>query len=410
MALIRNIFDEGLLLHGDKRFVDSLEKGDRVLLDGQGACNVTFVGKDYIGICTEEDQQILVRKDSEGLYAWSAEREADWKAKALVEAQQQEEEKASPWPQSTFWPEAEHNPHFMGSHWQPFFENGVGDVVPHLPEMLENGKLTSGYSDTCLAPRDMPEEWQAGKHLIWPNADRGAVMSVAVEADTNTFCTAYPFWSNGSVHRLTIDSVQIWESGVEGQISANFGEAAITFFDTLYLHNRLFYERGREYEFSLAGIAYNAQPADDLEDMPYTPNPDQIEWEKELARMRGEKEPENRPTTISMRGAALLLTIPDWDRDDYSFRGPVKQVTPFSGFLDQNGWVVTTTGRRQSCCAPEDFDLDIVVTALSWDGEAPPEVGQDIEGSLWLQGYLKEVCVLEDTGGAMDAQSSQENP
>ena len=57
-----------------------------------------------------------------------------------------------------------------------------------------------------------------------------------------------------------------------------------------------------------------------------------------------------------------------------------------------------------------NFDLDIVVTALSWDGEAPPEVGQDIEGSLWLQGYLKEVCVLEDTGGAMDAQSSQENP
>jgi len=39
--------------------------------------------------------------------------------------------------------------------------------------------------------------------------------------------------------------------------------------------------------------------------------------------------------------------------------------------------------------AAEDFDLDIVVTARAWDGETPPEMGQDIEGSLWLQGYLK---------------------
>lgn len=37
----------------------------------------------------------------------------------------------------------------------------------------------------------------------------------------------------------------------------------------------------------------------------------------------------------------------------------------------------------------EDFDLAIVVTARAKDGEAPPEVGQNIEGRLWLQGYLK---------------------
>jgi hypothetical protein len=36
----------------------------------------------------------------------------------------------------------------------------------------------------------------------------------------------------------------------------------------------------------------------------------------------------------------------------------------------------------------EDHDLDIVITRCAWSGEEQPQVGQDIEGRLWLQGYL----------------------
>ncbi|NJD37461.1 MAG: hypothetical protein FIA89_03945 [Geobacter sp.] len=396
-----NIFDEGLLIRDDKAFVDDLEKDDRVLHDGYGPCSVTFTGKEYIGLCTEQGQHILIRRDADELHAWSAVREDIWKTAQEEERRRLEKEKTRPWPESTFQHEPEDNPHYMGSHWQPFFENGVDDVLPRLPEMLKEGTLTSGYGDTHPALYEAPKEWQAGKHLVWPDADRGAVMSVAIEEDANNFCTVYPFWSDGAAHRLTLDSVLIWESGVEAQITALFGEAEVTFFDALYLHNRSFYERGNDYEFSLAGIAYSAQPADDLEDIPYTPNPDQIAWEKELARMRGEEEPGERPTTIRMQGAALLFGIPDWDKDDYSFRGPVKQVSTFTDFLGQDGWVVKTTVRRQSDHDPEEFDLDIVITALAWDGAAPPEVGQDIEGSLWLQGYLQEPCKMNNTVQAM---------
>jgi hypothetical protein len=36
----------------------------------------------------------------------------------------------------------------------------------------------------------------------------------------------------------------------------------------------------------------------------------------------------------------------------------------------------------------EDADLDILITRPAWTGDARPQVGQDIEGRLWLQGHL----------------------
>lgn len=276
----------------------------------------------------------------------------------------------------------------MGSHWDPFFENGANDIIFRLKEMLRAGTPTKGFGGTNTAPHFLPHNWQVGVHLVWPRADRGAIMSIATDPDQNSFCTVYPFWAEGGICRLQLKDVLIWESGVEGQITALFGAADITFFDTLYLHSRCWYERGREYPFSLAGIAYGARPAEDVE-IPFKPNPDQIAWEAELARVRGEELPEEPPKTISLKGGAFFMNIDEWDRDDYSFRGPVKQVTPFSDFLGRDGWVVRTTVLRQSDADPKDFDLDIVITTLAWEGEAPPEVGQDVEGSLWLQGYLK---------------------
>ncbi|TLD41122.1 MAG: hypothetical protein JETT_2643 [Candidatus Jettenia ecosi] len=35
-----------------------------------------------------------------------------------------------------------------------------------------------------------------------------------------------------------------------------------------------------------------------------------------------------------------------------------------------------------------EFDLDIIVTEKVWGNKPPPQIGDDIEGTLWLQGYL----------------------
>ncbi len=36
----------------------------------------------------------------------------------------------------------------------------------------------------------------------------------------------------------------------------------------------------------------------------------------------------------------------------------------------------------------EELELDILITRRSWQGSEAPAIGQDIEGTLWLQGFL----------------------
>lgn len=373
-------------------FMNSLEPGDKILHNWHGPCEVTFVGESYIGICTPDGEHALIRKDVETLSIWSEEREESWRAAMAEAATEQEKAAAVPWPDSTFHGEPEGTEHFMGSHWKAFYGDGAEEIVKNLPEVISVADVVKGFGSINEPCRPLPESWTIGYHLVWPQPDRGVIITIAIDGDAkpNRLCTLYPFWPDGSRHRLAINDVTVWDAGVEAQISADIGGPDITFYDAHYLLNRSWYERGREYLFSLAGIAYNTRMAGDVE-IPYTPNPDQIAWEKELARLRGEEAPEARPATIRMKGAAFFMPVDGWDRDDYSFHGPIKEVKSFSGFLGQDGWVVRTTVMRQSDCNPEDFDLDIVVTSRAWDRDTPPEVGQDMEGRLWLQGYLQGV-------------------
>lgn len=371
--------------------MNSIQIGSKILHQWHGPCEVTFVGTDYIGICTAEGQQAMFRKEPEQFCLWSEEAEAEWKHALEEEKAAEQVEQLLPWPDSTFRFETEEAEHSMGSHWDPFYEQGAQKIVEKLPEVLNTSNIVTGFGSIKEPHLPLPESWAKGYHLIWPQPDWGVISSIVVddEAKENRLCTLYPFWPDGSSHRLAINEVRVWESGVEAQISTDADGAEITFFDAHYLLNRSWYERGKEYEFVLTGIAYSARLAEDIE-MPFTPNPDQVEWEKMLARQRGEEPPE-RPTTIRLGGSAFFFPITEWDVDDYSFRGPIKQVTPFKDFLEQDGWVLRTTVMRLSERDPEDFDLDILVTARAWDGDTPPEVGQDIEGSLWLQGYLNGV-------------------
>lgn len=148
----------------------------------------------------------------------------------------------------------------------------------------------------------------------------------------------------------------------------------------------MWYQRGNRYDFILSGFAYTTRPAQ-IRELPYTPNPDHIAWQALLAEARGEEAPKP-PVVLSMQGMAALLPIDDWDIDEYSFRGPVKSIKSFEDFLGQNGWLLRVTVMRLSSYETEDVDLDIVVTQRVWQYEAAPEVGMDVEGTLWLQGYL----------------------
>lgn len=369
--------------------------GGRIIHNDHGPCEVTFVGTDYLGVSFADGSNAMFKYTAD-IVPWSEKREAEWHAAMRQEKAKKELEAATPWPGSTFHFETEEAEHFMGSHWDSFYEEGVQKILLQLPELFNTALLATGYGDIYKSPRTLPESWEIGFHLSWPVRTKGLMVTIVVdnEAKQNRVISLYPFWIEGNKQHLMLQKVVVWEGGVEAQITGQIGELSITFFDTLYLLNRGWYERGMTYEFLLSGIAYSAAPAEVIE-FPYNPPPDQLAWQAELAQARGE-EPPSLPKTITMAGAAILMPVSGWDEDDYSFRGPIRQVTPFTDFLGQDGWVVRTTVSRQQ---GEDVDLDIVVTTRSWQGSGPPEVDQDIDGYLWLQGSLSNVS--EDTKAAL---------
>jgi hypothetical protein len=96
--------------------------------------------------------------------------------------------------------------------------------------------------------------------------------------------------------------------------------------------------------------------------------------------------PEGDTIPVHTKETAGLLPVSKWDRDDYWFRGPVKSIKEME-MLDQPAWRIRATVLR-NLDDDREIDLDIIVTRKVWGAASPPQPGDDIEGTCWLQGYL----------------------
>lgn len=141
----------------------------------------------------------------------------------------------------------------------------------------------------------------------------------------------------------------------------------------------------------LVGFAYDAGPA---EVRTFTVQRTQ-EYFEGMAWLTGaDMQPEGAlDETVTTEGMVTLMPVDGWDIDDYQFRGEVKIVWGMS-MLGQRAWRIRLTVMRRcrQDMPDEDIDLDVVVTERVWRGNAPPQIGQEIQGHLWLQGRLLQVC------------------
>jgi hypothetical protein len=364
---------------GTAQLVQGFAIGTRVTDPHHGFATITFVGTEYVGLRFEADgQNALFRLDGHSLYP-------GWDESVMIVDDAEPTTAALPWPDSTFVTEHADVKHYMGAHWEPFTENGAKEFLERLPTIIQQSSPLRGFGEFYRPSRPEPDSWPKGVHLVWPAQNQRLALAATLRLDAKAthVISLYPYIDQGTQTSLRLDRVSVWGSGVEAQIDAVWGEGAITFLDTAYLLNRGWYEAGGAYEFLLAGIAYDARHAEPTR-IPYNPHPDVAEWERLRAAARGEPPPVT-PDYFDTTGAAFLLAVPEWDVDDYNFRGPVKQVEPFDDFLGQPGWKVRVTVMRFD---NEDADLDIYITRRAWQSETPPLVGQDMEGTLWLQGRL----------------------
>ncbi|MDY0329169.1 MAG: hypothetical protein RBR52_01570 [Thiomonas sp.] len=343
--------------------------GNRIDHPSFGAGTITFVGADYLGIAFDDVGEILIR------------RESIEKHESAHHERQEPSRESMAWPTSTFIPESPDSRHFSGSHWSPFVEKSE-DLLRHMPEIVQQAQLQEGYGDFRPAPRTVPQQWPVGFQLVWPQTTQGIALTLRVEEASNEIVSLFPFFTTGGQHALILHKVSVWENGLEAQITASWLEGEVTFYDARYPSNRAWYETGKAYDFILLGLAYAASPAKKHEWQIHR-HPDEVAWLNQ--RLEEGEEPYEADCTVRMDGAAMLLPVSGWDEDDYSFHAPVKSVTEFKDWLGQDGWRVRATVIRSG---DEDGDLDILITRRVWNAQTPPQVGQDIEGQLWLQGYL----------------------
>lgn len=362
---------------------DAYKVGDRVSHPSFGKGVVTATEK---AMKPEESDRVQVRFDS-AVSKWLV---LEYARLALLDADDAELMPAvgeAPWPDATFVFEQDEGAHFLGAHWKPFFDDSK-ELFCRLPEILPQTLVQTSFGNSRTPPHQLPAGWPKGYHSCWPLRVRGLGMTQRIndEQQVIEMVSLYPFWVEGSQARLTVKQVRVWAGGCEAQITAGWGDAEVSFFDTQFMANRLWYEVDRAGEFVLTGIAYSALPAPShTTTVKHTP--------ETLAKinallMQNGGEPIEAEQEVTFDGAAIFLPIDAWDVDDYSFRAPIKEVHEFEDFLGQKGWCVKATVLRHFGDASDDGDLKIVITQRAWQGDEPPKVGQDIEGHLWLQGWM----------------------
>ena len=274
--------------------------------------------------------------------------------------------------------------HAHGSHWDPFFADPK-DVLGQVQNVVES-QIIDAFSASYLPSRESVDagiEWpDKAFYFSWPSSTLGLRAIIQVDGDgTSELKSMFPNVGGGLPYPITLNEAVVWPGGVEAQIKAGLGGALVVFFDCGYGENRNRYREGAVLDFILSAVAYDCGPVEEeIIEIPFRP------------KFWGAGEP---PKELSLKGASMLVPETEWDRDDYSFRGPVRQVEKVE-MLGQEAWLTTATVVRtseipwsQAAGSGEDFDLPILITAKAWRHDSPPEPGQDIAGTLWMQGFLQ---------------------
>lgn len=270
-----------------------------------------------------------------------------------------------------------------GNHWECVVEN-VEDLLENdLRVMLEHGRLIDPRPDRPLQDGDVVG-------LSYGDTPLRALSLIAGRRDGDqlgqVFASGYPFAVQGVRHRLVIDEIIPWQEGMEAWIKASFPDGdgpQLGFFDTRYYahHSRL--KVGMEADFVLAGLAYSAEVAH--------PEPVTITDPAVIQSMRqGTNDPDDTsPIKILLTGGAFLFPREDYAPDEFEFQAPVKAAQPFE-LRGRRLVRLTVTLVRLLDRVDEDIDIDLYVAEHVWRSNERPMPGADVQGVMWLQGYLAE--------------------
>ena len=163
------------------------------------------------------------------------------------------------WPDSSFVESDDDTAHMFHAHWWPLLDDTT-ELSTRLPDIIAAALPQTGWGDTRPAPRPCPADWPSGLLTVWPQRTHGMATVFDVSNPQSELVSVFPFYAQGSQQTLTLQTVHVCPNRLEAWITAEWGDAIVSFFDTQFSLNRLWYEAGREYDFIMTGIAYTASP------------------------------------------------------------------------------------------------------------------------------------------------------
>lgn len=276
-----------------------------------------------------------------------------------------------------------------GDHWRcifPDLENGIGRALG----WVSRGPVVGQREHRTL---QVPGGAVGAtvSVIAWPTTGLRATFVVVrgQRGERAYLHSAFPAAGAGCVHKVRIDSVHEISCGLEARISGVLGDAAVTFFDPLYCLNHDRYRPGELVDVELAGIAYSLRimpPGTTLKSAVGDVTLDDAAVL--VSACKTDSTQTNRAFGDEQAFGVAYIQQPDSfpAPDDYQFCAPVTGVE--TSEIDAipvwkfRGTVMRVHDGRQ------DVELDIYATREGMPDAAVPVPGDEITGTLWLQGTL----------------------
>jgi len=275
-----------------------------------------------------------------------------------------------------------------GRHWQTLYPDLQTFVDHKLPALVN--ELSVFHDQSWVGPAEPISDIDPAR-LMYLCEDDGDLRHLLVVAEDksgtqHSLLGAFPFCCAGIVHELVLIDIEPGETPAEAVLTAEFGEGErVAFFDPLFGVNRDKYRIGRRYPFRFAAIAYDLQAPD--RDHIEIADPVRSREVRNMIRTAGGHATDgDGPLLLELEGAAMMFPITEWQRGDYSFYAPVRELTEcrFDGRRISEFQI---TPRR---LAGRDVDVVLYAAAHRIGEGLRPQTGVDVTGAFWLQAHLAD--------------------
>lgn len=248
-------------------------------------------------------------------------------------------------------------------------QGGHGDHWGCIFRAVEQDTILSIIQDV-VAGDSRPDGFQApGGGAAYHSSS--SPVRVCVLVTGGTLASAYPEACHGTEWPIVLREVVPWANGIEGQLAGECHGASVSFFDTRFYANRYKYRVGEPYTFRMSAFAYTVGRASDAE----------VEIDG------GAK--------VSLKGARAYMpanmgTNADADLDEYWFHSPLELPAAEAEFAGRRLHALPIT-----MAIPGDFEMALTLYAAghtidpNTNFDSAEEL--DLEGYLWLQGYLGDL-------------------